>query len=86
MALSGIPKVVHRVFHEQMKKDFNRVINDFIKLFNPNENYVIRNCKPYSMLNLLDQQVIFNTHFAMNSCLREPTGYMRIEGNNYVIE
>lgn len=86
MAFSGIPKSVHRIIKNKLKEDFRETVEDLKILFSPEENILIEKSKPISVLNVLDQQVIFNTDFAMNSQFREPTGYMKIRDGDYTIE
>lgn len=86
MAFSGIPKRIHKLIEKKLVDNYEKTVEDMAILFNPNENIVIRNAKPISILNEWDQQVIWNADFALNSAFREPTGYMVIGDNDYVIE
>lgn len=80
MALSGIPKPVHKMVDHQMKTNFDRIVQDLIYVFSPESNVLIKNCKRSCVLsNRWDQQIIFNTDFCMRDTKAKVTARMWID-------
>lgn len=85
-AFSGVPKRIHRIIDGCLERDFERTLDDLGVMLSPHENIIMKNVKPISFLNDYGQTVIFNGDYSINSHLKDPTGYLRIVGDNYVLE
>lgn len=85
MALSGVPNAKQKIFQKQLKNNFERVVKDMEKIYDPYRNYRMVSCKPNSIMNYMDQTIIVNVDFQINHELGFENGTIIFTEDDYII-
>lgn len=85
MALSGVPNAKQKIFQKQLKNNFERVVKDMEKIYDPYRNYRMLSCKPNSIMNYMDQTIIVNVDFQINHELGFENGTIEFTEDDYIL-